>query len=129
MSYTAVFAALLIALLLTFIFSGSYRHRGPFRGLLIFFLILFLAAWSSQIWINPIGPLGWGVSWVPLIFVSLFVSLILVAAAGPVDRKTSNAEIDSSIAAVGAFFWFLILILLIAVVAGYFYLLPPLVKP
>jgi hypothetical protein len=129
MTYYGIFAALLVALLLTLAFSGSYRHRGPLRGLFVFFLILFLASWAGQLWISPVGPYYLGVSWVPMIVVPIVIAFILIAAAGPVDKKANNTDVETSIAAVGIFFWLLLMILLFSVVVGYFYYVPPLVKP
>jgi hypothetical protein len=131
MTYNGIFAALVVAIVLTVIFSGSYRHNGPFGGLLFFFLILFLASWAGQLWIHPITPFIWGIGWVPLVFVAFLMSFILTAAAGTGGRKLTEKEkeeIESSISAVGIFFWVLLLVLLIAIVTGY-YITPPNIKP
>jgi hypothetical protein len=142
MVYTGIFAALLVALLFTLVFSASYRKRGSWGALLIFFLIIFLASWAGQLWINPIGPMVYGVSWVPLIFVGLVFAFLLMAASPPQPPKrkgttggigasgisASNAPADSesteeeevAALAVGVFFWILLIVLFVAIVLGYY---------
>lgn len=121
-----ILASVVVALLLTLIFSTSFRHRGPMGGLLFFFLAIFLASWASHLWISPFGPVFFGVALVPLIFVGVLVAVLLLAAGStaidrapvnPPKEKTTAAE--SSILAIGAFFWVLVIILITAIVIGY----------
>jgi hypothetical protein len=121
-----IFASILVALLLTLIFSTSFRHRGPMGGLLFFFLVIFLASWASQLWIGPFGPVYFGVALVPLIFVSVLVAVLLLAAgASAIDRAPVNppkekvTPAEGSLLAIGFFFWLLVLILIAAIVIGY----------
>jgi hypothetical protein len=123
-----IVASIIIALLLTLIFSTSYRHRGPWGGLLFFFLVIFLASWAGQLWI-PRGPVLFGVAWVPLVFIGVLVAILLLAAgSSAIDRAPVNppaekiAQEDASILAIGFFFWLLILILIIAITVGYWVL-------
>ncbi|HEY6160437.1 MAG TPA: hypothetical protein VI112_04415, partial [Bacteroidia bacterium] len=114
-----------LALLLTLVFSTSYRHQGPLGGLLLFFLIIFLATWAGQLWISPIGPLMLGIAWGPLVFVAfLFAILLMALAAGnPKPAKTNNASEavnEGPVVAIGMFFWFLLVILLVAIAVGYY---------
>lgn len=123
-----IIASILIALLLTLIFSTSYRHRGPWGGLLFFFLVIFLASWASQLWINPFGPMLFGVAWAPLLFVGVLIAVLLLAAgASAIDKTpvTPGPEVtpqEGSILAIGLFFWILVLILIAAIAIGYWIL-------
>ncbi len=125
MNIYGVIGALLLAVILTSIFSRSFRHRGPLGGLLLFCIIVFLAAWAGQLWINPIGPIALGIAWLPFTFVAISVALLLVAAASG-DRKPAakNPEPVPQEAvpfmAIGLFFWLLLLFFLIAILLGYY---------
>jgi hypothetical protein len=123
-----IIASIIIALLLTLIFSTSYRHRGPWGGLLFFFLVIFLASWAGQLWI-PRGPVLFGVAWVPLVFIGVLVAILLLAAgSSAIDRAPVNppaektVQEDASILTIGFFFWLLILILITAITIGYWIL-------
>jgi hypothetical protein len=123
-----IISAILIALLLTLIFSTTFRHKGPWGGLLFFFLVIFLASWASQLWINPFGPVLFGVAWVPLIFVAVLIAVLLLAMGSsaidqaPVRPGPETTPGDGSILAIGFFFWLLILILISAIAIGYWVL-------
>ncbi len=122
--------ALLIALLLTLIFGVGLGGRGWGAGILVFFVVLFLATWAGGLWIGPYGPPLWGVSWLTFLLVGLFVVLLLAALAprpprtgGPgtrvAKRETEAPEGDTDVMAVGAFFWILMFGLIIAIIAAY----------
>jgi len=81
-----VLFAMLLALLLTFLFVVVLRWRGPWPGFLAFLAVLFLATWAGGVWIRPAGPLAFGLYWVPFIITALVVALLL-AAAGPPRRS------------------------------------------
>lgn len=125
MGFYGIFAAFIIAMFLTLLFSSSFRQRGPWGGLLLFFLVIFLASWAAQLWISPVGPVIFGISWIPLVFVAVLFAIILLAAAATVPSPPKNqpGEItpaDASFMAIGTFFWFLLIILLIAIAVGYY---------
>jgi hypothetical protein len=92
------------------------------RGLWVFFLIIFLATWSGQLWITPFGPVGWGIAWVPLFIVALFFSFLIFALIPPVPitkKEAANDEKDAAIA-IGMFFWIIFLFLIAAIIVGYY---------
>lgn len=126
MNIVGIIGALLLALVLTAVFSGSYRHRGPMNGLAIFFLIIFLAAWSGQLWIPPVGPNAFGVAWLPFTSVAFLIAILLVAAASstgrnaPAPTEKVTPEEAAPILAIGLFFWLLLLFLLASIILGYF---------
>jgi hypothetical protein len=126
MHFYGIMASVMIALLLTLIFSTSFRHRGPWGGLLFFFIVIFLASWASQFWINPFGPLLLGVAWVPLVFVAVLIAVLLLAmGASAIDDAPVNPPKEkttygaNSLRSIGLFFWILVLILIAAIVIGY----------
>lgn len=119
--------ALFFALILTLIFASGIRRQGWGVGLLIFFMILFLATWAGGVWITPFGPLWWGVSWLPYLFVGLLIALLL-AALLPADRirpragggvRPEDRSQTETLATLDAFLWILMFGLLIAIIIAY----------
>lgn len=122
MNYYIIPSAFFMALFLTFVFA-ALSGRGPWRTLFIFFFIIFLAGWAGQLWITPFGPVVLGVSWMPLIFVSVIFSFLIIALSNPEKNPAGNDAVSSGAEAVltlGMFFWFLILILISSIVIGYY---------
>ncbi len=123
-----LFAAV-FAVLLTLIFSTLFRRKGPWSRGLVFFLIVFLAAWAGGVWLLPFGPTLFGVTWLPFLIAGLFVALILAAALPPqmteepsekkivLEKRTDAVERKRF----DAFFFLLIGALLIAVILGYLF--------
>jgi hypothetical protein len=115
------------ALILTFIFAVGFRRQSWGGGLVIFFLILFLATWAGGVWITPFGPLWWGVSWLPFIFVGIVIALLLTTTIRPDrvrPRERGGVDVESrpdteTLVALDAFMWVLICGLLVAIIAGY----------
>jgi len=73
--YNILFA-LGIGLALTAIFAGLFRRSGPWASNLVFFAIIFLAAWAGGVWIAPIGPTLFGVYWIPYLIFGLMAALL-----------------------------------------------------
>lgn len=127
-----LFAAV-FAILLTLIFTTLFRRKGPWSRGLVFFLVVFLAAWAGGIWVVPFGPTLFGVSWLPFLIAGLFVALILAAAIPPqmseqpsekkIELERGSEAIDQK--RFDAFFFLLIGALLIAVILGYLFTLEP----
>lgn len=126
MTTTGIIGALFLAVLLTVVFSGSFRHRGPWGGLFLFGLIIFLAALSAQIWIHPIGPTAFGISWAPFTFFAFLVAILLVASASSTGKvkkeKTEPLEATEAapLFAIGIFFWLLLIFFLFIIIFGYY---------
>lgn len=122
--------ALVIAFLLTLVFAVAFRRTGPWASLLVFFLIVFLAAWAGGIWIMPVGNTIFGIYWFPFFLVGLIFALVLAAAAA-VSERPSAAEVRgeppvreervTGRRSLDVFFWAFILILLLAIVLGYIF--------
>lgn len=136
-----ILAAIVIAILISALFYFAFNARGPWGSLWTFFLVLLLVVWAASLWIRPIGPVYWGVSWVPLIFIGLIFALLLAAIptyddetevrlpeedvvideTHPESRRTEierRREAAGAAVAVGWIFWTFIIFLLIAIFIG-----------
>lgn len=116
-------AAFILALLVTIIFAMGYRGSGSsLTQIAVLFFILFMAGIAGQYWIVPFGPVLWGISWLPLLFIVLVVTL-LFAAPPPYPVKKRKAEEkagDSPVrVAISIGVWLILLALLIAAIIGY----------
>ncbi len=100
------------------------------------FVLFFLAIWAGGLWLTLVGPSMIGVSWMPFLFVAIFIALFWVAAPPPPKRTrrageqatTSAAqEKDTAVTAadLGFLFWVLLVALTIAALARY----APMVAP
>jgi hypothetical protein len=127
-------AALLIALLITAIAALIFRRRGPWGTAWTLFLFLFLALWMVSIYIRNVGPVYWGIAWLPLLFSAIILALLLVSVIPDAnhwrDESLSDSEAsdmnsvkkirDVSQPRSGSLFWLMIVILIIAIVVGMF---------
>lgn len=116
-------AAFVVALILALLFGAAFGGRKFWRGFILFFLIIFLVGWSSQLWIMPFGPVWWGVAWLPLIFVAVVFSFLMLAFTPRVNGATESSDKNSqksSGVALGIFFWFLVVMLVTSVALGYY---------
>ncbi|MFO7985832.1 MAG: hypothetical protein R6U38_08190 [Desulfatiglandaceae bacterium] len=117
--------ALLIALLLTAIFAGALRGHRFGTALIFFFVVLLLGTWAGGVWITPLGPRLWGVSWLSFVLVGLFFALVLTAALPPdpgrrPPKPASRTEENAApIVMFGLFFWVLIVASIVAITAHY----------
>ena len=128
MFVASILFAFLMALIFTMIFAVGLRRPGPWSSALVFFLVIFLAAWAGGLWISPAGPVFYGIYWLPIILVAFLFAILLAAvtSAGP-PRRTETAE-ETDIAkqeqevakrAFDAFFWILLIALIGIIVLGY----------
>ena len=120
----SILGALILALLISLLFSPGYR-RGSYAPLLIFFFILFMAGIASQYWIPPFGPVWYGVSWIPMLFIILIFTF-LFAAPSPYERRSITKTNDekqaasAAAAAISIYVWLIFIILVIAILVGHF---------
>lgn len=139
--FGGVLGTLLIAILLSVIFYYAFNIRGPWGSFWTFFLVLLLSVWAASLWVDPVGPIFWGIAWIPLFFVGLLFALLLAAiptdydrppnkqvnrpyasnkGKGPSPEEAEKAEeVNRTAAAVSGIFWIFLLILLLIVIAGY----------
>jgi hypothetical protein len=100
--------------------------EGALMAFLFFFFLIFLAALAGGMWIRPVGPTAWGVSWLGYLMVALVVALLLAAVSPPKPRRerglggsrTAGGEATMP-AGLGTFFWILMLLLLFVTAAAY----------
>jgi hypothetical protein len=121
MQYYIIPAALVITLIVTLLISIFSRR--PLSGLWVFFFIVFLATWAGQLWITPFGPVLWGVAWVPLLIITVFFWLFILALLPPLPPSQANPPVDEvagSSAVMGLFLWIILIILVLSIIAGYF---------
>jgi hypothetical protein len=113
----------IIAVLFSLILLSSIGRKkdASLLPIIVFFMVLFFAGIAGGFWIVPFGPVLWGVSWLPIFLVILFVTLMV--AIPPPHRpkaKASNTDPEASatFAAIGFFTWMLLLLLIFAAIAG-----------
>lgn len=120
--------ALLIALILSIIFVYGFRRPGPWPNFLVFFIIIFLAAWAGGLWINPIGPSVRGMFWLPFLLAGIIFALLLAAATPPpaeqsttiVLKTKEQAKKEERIkTALNLFLWILIIALTVFIIVAY----------
>lgn len=128
MTLAAVLGIIVLALLIGLIFYYGFKSRGPWGSFWTFFLVIFFGIWIAALWVNPVGPIYWGVAWLDLIFVGILLALIL-AAASPLKKKdfedpeakVTTERYNHTGAVVGAFFWIMLLFFVLAVIAGFIF--------
>lgn len=116
-----------IALLIGALFFYGFKTRTPWGAFWIFLMFLFLAALVGRFWITPVGPVTYGVAWLPIVFFVFMIALIIAATAPVQDRRTTEKVVEpditkpdakGAIAAFGLFFWLMLLFFIIAIIAG-----------
>lgn len=128
MYWMQVLFAFLMALLFTAVFTWGFERRGPWSSVLVFFLIVFLAAWAGSLWLSPAGPAFLGIFWVPIVAVA-FIFAVLLSAALPHRPPTQEVETISQVEreeqakerVFDAFFWVLLAGFVIVIILGYAY--------
>jgi hypothetical protein len=130
--YSGLIAALFLAVLLTLISVAIFGKRGPWGAAWTFFLFLFLMLWAVSIFIRSVGPVYWGVAWLPILLVGITLSLLLsglVPTANDFrddsirDKNTSKIkhinEVDPPRSGrIGVGFWILIFVLIGVIMTG-----------
>lgn len=114
-------SAFIVSLVFTLLFALISR-KGPWRGILLFFLVIFFVGWSAQLWIIPFGPVWWGISWLTLLGTVLIFSLLIIALINPgnlrSEKKGENTPTPGIMASI--FFWCLLIFLILSIIIGYY---------
>jgi hypothetical protein len=76
---TTFFIVLFIVLLVGGLFA-AIGARGPWPGMIWFFLILFIGTWTLGTWVRPIGPMIWNVPWLTFLMGAILIALLIAAA-------------------------------------------------
>lgn len=128
MFFVSMLFALLMAAVFTLIFALGFRRPGPWSNALVFFLVIFLAAWAGGLWISPAGPVFYGIYWLPIILVA-FLFAVLLAGVPPGRRpphvktiseaKAEAQQQQAAERAFDAFFWVLLIAFVGFIVLGY----------
>lgn len=136
--FGGILGTILVAILISALFYYAFNARGPWGSFWSFFLVLLLIIWAASLWVRPIGPVYWGVAWLPLFFVGLVFALLLAAIPTsdtgnearrgemideemPVDRAEVNRrqDLNRTAATVSGLFWVFMVILLLIIIIGY----------
>ncbi|MFA5038793.1 MAG: hypothetical protein WC732_03845 [Candidatus Omnitrophota bacterium] len=116
---------LLVTLVLTALFTGGLKRRGPWASSFSFFSILLLSTWGIGLWIIPFGPAFLGVYWLPYLLLGLVLALLLSAATPtrpPRNAREAIAQAETSLGIeknLDAFFWVLLGILVLGILSTY----------
>lgn len=128
--YSGFLAALTIALLLTVIAVFVFKRSGPWGTAWSFFLVLFLGLWALSLYVRAVGPVYWGVAWLPIVFGGIMLSILLIAVVPDANHLRDNVirerntgrptdtRADLTVPKAGRFFWILILLFIIAILIG-----------
>jgi len=116
--------ALAIALFYTVVFAVAGRKAKSGSRILLFFLIIFLAAWAGGVWVTPVGPVFLGVYWLTFFVVGLVFALLLEglnAVSGGSRPKAKDEAIEEKELEKVVSYVFLILFLAFVaiIIAGY----------
>jgi Ca2+/H+ antiporter len=132
MIFAELVFALAIALFLTVVFTVMGGRAKSRKRIVVFFFIVFLAAWAGGLWITPVGPAFLGVYWLSFFVVGLIFALLLEAGqafskpAKTRDKKIQEEELDRKEereleSTLSAFFIILILAFVLVIIIGYIY--------
>ncbi len=114
----------LLAALFTTIFTLGFLRRGAWSSALAFFVIVFLTAWATSLWLDAIGPIVFGMYGVPTVFVALAVAALLawrhVQRERLHDGPAAEARQERTHElAFNAVFWTMVIGLFIVILLGY----------
>ncbi|MBK8905237.1 MAG: hypothetical protein IPM53_28910 [Anaerolineaceae bacterium] len=120
--------ALLVAVVLVAIFGLGYRRARLDSSLFWFFLLLFLATWAGGVWLTPLGPPVFGISWLSFVLAGVFFTLLIMAIVplprspreGPAGMQEELEAGAGALFAVNLFFWILLIGFFIVILVSYF---------
>ena len=119
MTFLGILLTVLAAVIISAIFYYVFKSTGPWESFWTFLLVLVLAGVTAGLWITPVGPLIWGIAWVPTLLAIIIFALLLGAASPrkkkPAATNTNRPEPtprDRKAATLGALFWILLIFML-----------------
>jgi hypothetical protein len=126
MDFLGLIFLLLVAILITFVFSFLLRVRGPWGSIWTFFIITLFAVIAAGFWIQPTGPMYRDIYYMPPLVVGILVALLLAAAApsprtrSRLEKRNDSEKEEADFYALGIFFWVLFTLMLLILAIGYF---------
>ncbi len=129
MSLFGIIYLVLLAILISALFSYGLKIKGPWGNFWAFFLIILLSVFAVDVWFPASGPYFFDIYWFPPLLVGLIIALLLAAATPipskkdrykPKDEKHDIAKKQAGVLVIGTFFWVVLIILLAVVLAGIF---------
>lgn len=118
-----VMTALAVAILLTAILAATLPVRRLWRGWLLFFGAVLLAAWAGGVWLPPVGASAVGIYWMPFLFVGLVVALLLAPSirrrARERSQRAEGAEKVPVETTFSVLMWVLMIGLAVAILLAY----------
>ena len=132
MIITELVVSIVIASLLTGLYTLVTRGAGRRTGLMWLFLVIFLATWAGGIWLRSFGPTLWGVHWLVFLVAGAIVTLILIMIApgkapkgrhetlDMLDRIEREKELEQvTYVTLSIFLWVLLSVLVMAIILRY----------
>ena len=111
--------SLLLAVVSIAVLVRGLQFR-PATPLWSVFVVFFFVIWAGGVWMVPIGPRHFGVTWLPFALVAIMLSILVIALmphrAGVAQEAETEREIESGL---GLFFFVLVAGLVAAIVAAY----------
>lgn len=132
----AFIVAVFFSVLLVFALGWERPDRkGVIPTILYLFILIFLFTWAGGIWLTPMGPATWNISWLPFFIVGFIITLMLITLIPPrwrrrrstieVVEKKEDERIERETAkALNIFFWVLLIILVLTIMVHYVFLNP-----
>jgi hypothetical protein len=124
--------SLIIGGAVTLLYFLATRKAGRRRGLFWVFLLIFLATWAGGVWLQPFGPVLWGVHWLAFVLIGVIIALFLAVTGpgpGPRGRKETIEMLEridkerklerATYVALGLLFWILFGVLAAAIFVRY----------
>ncbi len=123
--------AIILGIIFTLIFAVGISRSRRWDNILGFFAVIFLVGWAGSLWVIPYEPFLFGISWIPILILTLVVALILSAVLTSyypkIEASMSDEREKVGGSIIGTFFWIIIFILIVSIIVGY--VLPPTVVP
>lgn len=132
----AFIVAVIFSVLLVFALGWERPDRkGVLPTIIYLFILIFLFTWAGGIWLTPLGPSTWNISWLPFFIVGFIITLMLITLIPPrwrrrrstieVVEKKEDERIERETAkAMNIFFWVLLIILVLTIMVRYVFLNP-----
>jgi len=112
-----IVVAFIIALVMAFLLS-PYKKKDSIVPLIILFVVLFMAALATELWVAPFGPTIGDIAWIPVLIIVLITGLLFLAPPPRIAKPNDSAE--NSKTAINIFIWIALVVLLITVAAGFY---------